>query len=176
MLTAIRIYVYYSSMKTKLPKTAKTAYLYSDGHAIVLHEDNHPKAGRVEWAEAYEKLGPECRFAGRIIFHNINWYGTFALAARSAQVSATAPGVEHGSDNTKRQGIAVGNFSIRLEKDERSALHWLIFPEFISSDITLQPIGHAETFASDVKDGYWGMVKVSKVHRAPVAVQESVAA
>lgn len=158
-------------MKLKIAKTAKTAYLYSDGHAVILHEEDHPKAGRVEWAEVFEKLGPDCRFTGRLVFHNVNWYQTFQFAAQSAVVEASGPSLDQGSENTKRHGYAVGNLSMRPEKSGRGALHWIMIPDLISSDVTIQGKGHDETFASNTDNGFWGLVRIAKIHRAPANVE-----
>ena len=52
-------------MKQKL----HCAYLFADGHAVLVYEKHDRQAGDIRWAEVVEKFGPECRFTGRIVFH-----------------------------------------------------------------------------------------------------------
>lgn len=51
--------------------TLKTAHLYADGHAVLIHERDDKHAGTIKWAEVFELFGPEkCNFNGRLVFQS----------------------------------------------------------------------------------------------------------
>lgn len=163
-------------MKIKLAKTASHAYLFADGHAVVIHKEDHAKAGEVEWAEIFEKLDIHCAFSGRIVFHHLKYDGRFALVCNAYCVRCSEPSVEHGSENTKRHNIRCHHFEIEY-KDGRQNLSWTLMPDLISDGLTYQP-NENEVFA-DIADKYhWCNARISQVHRIPKAepVAEPVAA
>ena len=52
-----------------MKKKLHCAYLFGDGHAVLVYEKRDRQAGDIHWAEVIEKFGPECQFEGRIVFH-----------------------------------------------------------------------------------------------------------
>ncbi len=51
-----------------MKKKLHCAYLFADGHAVLVYEKRDPQAGDIRWAEVVEQFGPECRFTGRVMF------------------------------------------------------------------------------------------------------------
>ena len=150
-------------MKIKVAKTAYCGYIYADGHVVILHRERHPKAGEVEWVEIFEKIDTHCAFEGRIVFHNLGYERKFRLACEAYTLRATVPSVSNGSDNTKKLGIAVGNFAIEFK--DGADLLWSTMPGVLSDGITYQP---------DVNEAFnpewdnwtiWGRSRVGKIHR-----------
>ena len=73
-----------------MKKKLHCAYLFADGHAVLVYEKHDRQAGDIRWAEVVEKFGPECRFKGRIVFH---WgsNGLLNLCRKAVAVRAKAP-------------------------------------------------------------------------------------
>lgn len=145
-------------------KTAYCGYIYADGHAVLLHQESHPKAGEVQWAEIWEKLPVRCDFVGRIVFHNPRHDMRLALAVNAERIRATEPSIDHGSENTKRHNLRVASFEIDVK--DGSYLHWTMLPDLISSGITYQP-ECVETFASLDGKYHWGSTRIDVTHRLP---------
>lgn len=149
--------------RIKLSKTASHGYIYADGHAVIIHKEDHPKAGEVEWAEIWEKIDTHCNFEGRLVFHHPKYDGRLQLALNAYELRCTEPSLEGGSENTKRHNIQVQHFEIG-SKDTRMTLSWTLFPELISDGITYQP--EAKEVFSDLDGKYhWGMTRIDQVHR-----------
>ena len=158
----------------KLPKTAHCAYIYEDGHAVVIHQQRHDKAGDVEWAVVYEKLDIHCQFTGRIVFHHLRYDRLFQEAANAYSLRASTPSVESGSENTKRMGIRVGNLTV--ESKDGKSLYWTLMPDLISNGITYQP--ECKESFSDLEGKYFfGSTRIAEMHRLPAEqTAEQVAA
>lgn len=157
----------------KLPKTAKCAYLYADGHAVIIHQEHHPKAGEVEWVEIYEKLDISCGFEGRLVLHHPSYDKRVELILNAYRVCASEPSVNNGSENTKRRDIRVGSISIEF-KDGKS-LHWSTIPDLLSDGITYQPKCIEPLNVDDCL--FWCGKRVAKLHRVERDEQpEAVAA
>src|SRR5215831_4050565 len=110
-------------MKFKLAKTAYCAYLHSDGHAVIIHQERHPKAGSIQWAEIIEKIDAKCRFTGRIVFHNPYRDHRFRLCLNGAsEIRASLPCHENGSDRTREMGLTICSFTIEFK--DGSELYW----------------------------------------------------
>lgn len=127
----------------KLKPTARTAYLYADGHAVVIHEDRHDEAGPVSWVEIVESLDLHCSFEGRIIFSRIDYDARFALLLSNKvdSVYCQSASADYGSDATKRLGLEIGklSFSGKGLGLPRSELHWYLLSAVLSDGITYQP-------------------------------------
>lgn len=146
----------------KLPKTARCAYLYSDGHAVIVHCEKHPKAGEVEWVEIYERLDVSCGFDGRLVLHHPTYDKRVEMILNAYRVEAKEPSVSVGSDNTKRHDIRVG--SIAIEFKDGKSLYWVTMPDLISDGITYQPQCVEPLNVDDC--AVWCGKRVAKLHRA----------
>lgn len=157
------------SLKIKLGPTAHCAYLYEDGHAIVTHEERHPKAGAVEWAEVYEKVPVQCNFKGRIVFHYPKHDRLFREAIDAYSLTVREASVERGSENSKRKDIAIGH--LEIDYSDGSWLRWTLMPDLISSGITYQPENTEKFSDFDDRDNTycWGHVRINAIHRLPKA-------
>ena len=113
-------------------KTCKVAYLYNDGHMVLVHEKRDKDAGKVEWCTIYENIGIKCRFdkPGRLIIDP----AVIPFVSHASVVCVSPGSVSRGSDNTKKRGIAVETIEFRNGISDRP---WFInnFPDLISSDI-----------------------------------------
>ena len=147
----------------KLAKTAHCGYIYEDGHAVVVHQENHSKAGHVEWVEVYEKIPGHCSFKGRIVFHHMHYDRLFRMAMEAQNIRCSTASTENGSENTKKLGLRIGNLS--LEFKDGGNLYWTLLPDILSNGITYQP-EFTESFNPEWKSGYacWGDKRITKVH------------
>ena len=142
-------------------KTSETAYLYSDGHMVLVHRKRDNDAGYVNWVTIYEKVTCNPHFEGRLIIKD----GALPFVLNATSVRATEASVKGGSDNTKKMGISVG--CITLINGTGKPFFINTMPEIISSDFTYQP-DIFETF-EQVKDAYhWCNYTVKEVYREPV--------
>jgi len=158
------------SKKFKLQSTAYCGYLHSDGHCVIIHEGKHPQAGKVQWVEIIEQLDLHCDFDGRIVFHNCLHDHRFAMLLDGSvdSIRCTVPSTTFGSENTKRLGIAIGYLEFTSRKWNGS-LGWHTMPGVISDGITYQP-ENGEIFANRTDDMFWSGHRISKIHRADMAV------
>lgn len=158
-------------------KTAYCGYLYADGHAVIVHQQEHPKAGSIQWVEIFERVPCKCRFTGRIVFHNMKRDLKFKMAMQASEVRCSAECTENGSDNTRKMGLRVGSFTIEMPNGEE--LYWVRLPDVISDGLTYQPGDqYAETFDPEWgKEKFsWGSSKITMVHRVTADGPASVAA
>lgn len=155
-------------------KQAYCGYLYADGHAVMLWKKNDKDAGEVQFAEVWEKLGPVCHFDGRLVIHNPTLF--FRVVQNAKRVDASEPSLKHGSENTKKMGIAVGYVTVGFSESRYfDSISFSVLDGILSGDFCYQP-NVVETFDGD--KSYWGDVKIAKWHRLPVQTPkvEAVAA
>jgi hypothetical protein len=122
-------------LSEKLLKDVRCGYLYANGKLVLVHETAHPKAGTVEWATIHD-TGIGCAFTGRIVLHRT---GPVRLTLTALRVQATAPAVEHGSENTKRRNIAVGSIALTLGPQCYQDAVYIQIIDGLASDWCYQP-------------------------------------
>lgn len=112
-------------------KTCKTAYLYHDGHLVLVHEKRDKDAGRVEWVTIYENIGIKTYFKepGRLIISK----EVLPFLSVAKRVDVRPKNYNNGSDNTRSRNIAVETISLYNGSDY--GWHISNFPDVISSDI-----------------------------------------
>ena len=85
-------------LKRKEIKSCRVAYLYHDGHMVLVHEKSDRDAGKVEWVTIYENVGIKTYFdnPGRLIidpavlpFLPLLWVNSYVLEALSDKLSFT---------------------------------------------------------------------------------------
>jgi hypothetical protein len=113
----------------------RCGYLYDNGKLVLVHETKHPKAGTVEWVTIHE-TGISCAFKGRII---LSRSGTVRLVLQSVRVSASDISVSNGSENTQRQGIAIGNISLQVGPEGYNDYIYIPMIAGLAGDWTYQP-------------------------------------
>jgi hypothetical protein len=159
-----------AAAKDSSVKTIRSAYLYADGHAVLICEDEF-KGRKIDHVEIIENYGPRCNFHGRVIFSNPDWYCEFDLAKKAEMVDASEASIENGSDHTRSMGIAVGSLKLHFAKGKQ--LHITSMPRIISAPFTYQP-ETVELFDADCT--YWSGMPVTKITRATSKAQELQAA
>ena len=145
-------------------KKLHCAYLFGDGHAVLVYEKHDRQAGDIRWVEVVEKFGPECRFTGRIVFH---WGsdGLLNLCRKAVAVRAKAPTIEADSTRTKELGIPVGTLDIQLGSDARDSVYFHDLEGVLGAPYKYQPEAD-EKFKPEAS--HWSDYRVAKVHRLPV--------
>lgn len=151
-------------------KKLTATYLYADGHAVCCYEKTDRDAGEIRYCEVHEQFTKaHCGFVGRIVIGR--WQeGLSNLMKGALKINVSAPSTELGSENTRKQGIAVGNLSVQTKGGE---LYWTTMPELISPAFNYQP-GNVEVFEPEMM--FWHDLRVAKIHRistAPVAQKEA---
>ena len=157
-------------MKLKILKTAAAGYIYSDGHAVIVHREHHPRVGEVEWVEVFEKIPAAVRFTGRIVFSHPDKDRRFRLAWDAREICASTPSTNHGSENTKKLGLNVGSFSLNFA--DGTDLYWITMPDVIHNGLTYQP-DNRDTFDATWEAGCsrWCGHRINIIHRATVAAE-----
>jgi len=129
-----------------MKKKLHCAYLFADGHAVLVYEKHDRRAGDIRWAELVEQFGPECRFSGRVMFHE----GSSAML------------------NLCRKAVAVRVAHATLEVELHNAQFNPVWHHGLSSVLgapyTYQP-EQDEKF--DPQISRWGDYRVTKVYRSP---------
>jgi hypothetical protein len=114
------------------------AYLYEDGHATACFERYIRDVDKtIRYYKQIDSLGFDCRFKGRIVFHRYGgpaWLRSM-MAAGCTSIYATAPSIDHGSENTKSKGILVGYVTASTKFGDVSQFD---FPGLISGVIHYQ--------------------------------------
>jgi hypothetical protein len=161
-------------MKIKINKSAHCGYLYADGHCVIIHQERHPKGGDIQWAEIFERVDVSCSFKGRIVFHYPNRDLRLKLACNAHTIRSSAPSVDNGSDNTRKQGLEVCSFTIEFK--DGTELYWVRLPNLLSDGLTYQP-DNTETFDPEwnVSKFHWGHVRINKVWRVENAAPVTIA-
>ena len=154
-------------------KKLHCAYLFADGHAVLVFEKRDPQAGDIRWAEVVEQFGPECRFTGRIIFH---WgsTGLLNLCRKAIAVRAKAATLDAGSERTRELGIPVGTLEVQLGDDHLDKVYFHDLSGVLGAPYTYQP-EQDEKFDPDISR--WADRRVAKVHRVkPQRIQATAQA
>jgi hypothetical protein len=121
----------------KILKSASIGYLYGNGKLVIIHRQPHKQAGEVQWASIHDASDVKRDFTGRLVLHS---RGLVRLMLAARCVRAQVPTLENGSENTRRLGIPYGYVSVSLGEDSYSdAVHFALFTNFISCDLTYQP-------------------------------------
>lgn len=139
-------------------KTAKTGYLYEDGHLVLIHSKRDRDAGEVKWATIYEDIGIKCRYSdgGRLILDR----SVLSFLGPATRIEAKAASISRGSENTKRLGISVGSVSF-YNGASYDGWHINLFPDVLASDIQYQ-VGHEGKF--DPKVQTWSIYPVKAIY------------
>ena len=130
-----------------MKKKLHCAYLFADGHAVLVYEKHDRKAGDIRWAEVVEKFGPECRFTGRIMFDRAN--------QRLLNLCRRAVGI--------RAAPATLELQVRQRQLKNVWVHGL--SSVLGVPYTYQPEAD-EQFDPEISR--WANYRVTKVHRLPV--------
>jgi hypothetical protein len=151
------------------------AYLYADGHAVIIYEQTVKLGGTttdIEYAVIHEEYcHAHLGFKGRLCFGRCTAIAMLDLAKRATAIRASVPTTENGSENTKRMGIAIGSLS--FEFSNGGHLYFNSMPDIISGQFTYQP----ETDeAFDPEAMFWGNVKVAEVKRVKDRAANKIAA
>jgi hypothetical protein len=152
-----------------MKKKLSCAYLYADGHSVMVYEKNDRDVGRVQFVEIHERwTDGACSFKGRLIFGRYD-SAMMDLCKKAISIQAHEPSVDGGSDNTKRLGIAYGYLTIYISNDK--ALHFCEMPNLISGSYTYQP-NTAESCPSP-SESHWGNYRIAKFHPAKAELQKA---
>ena len=137
-----------------MKKKLHYAYLFADGHAVLVYEKHHRQAGDTRWAEVVEKFGPKCRFTGCIVLHRGS-SDLLNLCRKAETVRATAATLE-----------------IRLSQGHlhNAWVHGL--SGVLGAPYTYQP-EQDEKFDPEIS--HWADYRVAKVHRLPAKRQPAQA-
>lgn len=142
------------------------AYLYADGHAVILYEQKVKLGGAsqtVEYAVIHEQwTKASLSFKGRLCFSRYGSAAMLDLCKRAVSIKACPPSTENGSENTRKLGLAIGNLSFDFA--DGSYLYFNYMPDLISGQFTYQP-DHTDMFEADRST--WGYVKVAEIKRKP---------
>lgn len=140
-------------------KTCRVAYLYHDGHCILMHAKRDKDAGKVEWVTIYENIGIEVNFdkPGRLIIDPAVL--PFITVAKYIRVSTERAGSEY----TRKHGIQTECIELRSGVVDTP---WFIinFPGMISSDIYFND-NCTSTFKDIASPHTWGMVSIKAIYR-----------
>lgn len=146
-------------MKSGPTKRLQCAYLYADGHAILIYEKQDRDAGRIEFAEVHERFtDAKILFQGRLVFNRFHAEGLLRLAKLADEICATRAKIESGSDRTKELGIAVGSLRFHIGGD----VSFHSMPDILSDGWTYQP-DMLEHFDEGLSR--WGHSPVARIHR-----------
>jgi hypothetical protein len=141
------------------------AYLYADGHAVIVHEQS-VKIGNiettVEFVVIHEKFtDAHLSFKGRISFSRYGSIAMLDLCKRAKHIRASDLSFENGSEASRKLGIAVGNLSFDFPNG--SYLHFTD-SSVISAQYKYQP-DVDETFDPTITE--WGFAKAVQFRMAP---------
>ncbi len=129
-----------------MKKKLNCAYLFADGHAVLVYEKHDRLAGDIRWAEVIEKFGPECRFTGCIVFHRGS-SDLLNLCRKAETVRATAATLEIQLTQGRLHNVWVHGLS-----------------GVVGAPYTCQP-EQDEKFDPEISR--WADYRVTKVHRLP---------
>jgi hypothetical protein len=152
-----------------MKKKLTCAYLYADGHAVILYEKTDRDAGTVEFAEIHERwTDARLDFKGRLCFSRYESAGFMRLAKLAKLIHATEPSTERGSENTRRLGIPVGSLEFNFDAHQYGGdcAHFKSMPSVLSAGYTYQPDTNDKF---DPNESHWGITRVARVHRVKPA-------
>ncbi len=153
-------------------------YLYSDGHAVIIFEQDiklGSKRTTAEYAVIYEKFtDAHLSFSGRICFSRYGSKAMLDLCKRATHIRSSANSVENGSDASRKLGVEVGNLS--FDFPDGSYLHFTD-TSILSAQYKYQP-EVKEAFNPDCTQ--WGPntsveIKLAKRAEKTIASQEIAA-
>jgi hypothetical protein len=140
-------------------KTARSLYLYSDGHAVVCHQKKDKDAGEVRWVTLHESIGVTPLFdcdGGRLI---VTDRAAIAMILACHSVRCNPASLDRGSNRTKERGIAVETIALNFGYGETFFYN---MPGLISCDLVFQT-GIDESW-DDVKSvRHWSIDPVGEV-------------
>jgi hypothetical protein len=148
-------------MARKQNKELKHAYIFSDGHALLVYKIDMPETrlGHVEIVEVVEGFC-HSRFKGRIVIHEP---GMLAALKGATSVRASEPKVENGSPNSKEKNIPFGYLSFNNSFGYGS-FHDI--PGLIGDGYSYQPEeSWEEAFDKREEGGIWNEMRITKIHR-----------
>lgn len=141
-----------------LRRTARTLYLYPDGHAVVVHQRLPGEGG--SWATAHQRVIEHLRIpAGRLIIAREAI--PLVLAARDLRIDRSA-----GTSITKQLGLQAVELSLNLGLG--LAIFHLI-PDVISSDISWQSDAAPEAWEDLHAGEEWGVQDLKHLYPATAA-------
>lgn len=115
-----------------------SAYLYADGHLVVVFEEYVPRKGTLKWVEQWESI-PGLRLyfphgVGRLVMSR---GGALPPILNASEVRCHPPAIENGSTACKEKGLEVAYVDIVDRKSGRG-LTLYDFPGLLSGDIAVQ--------------------------------------
>jgi len=116
----------------------RAAYLYADGHLVVSFERYVRDVDKtIGYYKQVQSIGVSCRFKGRIVFSSYSGvpFLRSALHAGANAITAKMADTVHGSEKTKRAGIAVAYVEAET-KFGTMAVH--SFPDMLNPDMSVQ--------------------------------------
>lgn len=168
-------------------KIPTCAYLYADGHAVVLYEKDVRLGGsvtRLEYCEVFEKYtDAQLQFTGRLVLHRYHAAAYLRMAKIASRIECQVPSIERGSETTKRLGLAYSDLSFTIDgadvsipflKEENRPVFSDSYSSICSNGLTYQP-SNTDKFA-DISGDKWGDAPIVKVHRMPKSEVAQVAA
>jgi hypothetical protein len=139
------------------------AYLYPDGHAVIVYEKHDNDAGEVQFVEIHERFFTHAKFLhfkGRIVCSKL---GLVNLMQDAVAIEATGPRIEDGTQKTIAMGIPVSTLNVQTKG---GTLHFYDLHGLWSGDFTYQPGDtYAETFRPDIlaTTSVWGTHHIARV-------------
>ena len=145
-------------------KTCDCAYLYNDGHFVMVHKKRDKDAGDVQWVTIYENIGIKVSLPDgyRLIIKP----ETLSFIMYASKITGKSASADMGSDNTKRLGIAIESISL-YNGNGYKAWHITNMPDLISADIYLN---HFSSNFSDCLEQpyYWASHSIKHIYRENV--------
>ena len=140
-------------------KTCHVAYLYGDGHLVMVHKKRDRDAGDVYWVTIYESIGIECRFDGRLIIDAC----VLPFLSVASRIEAKEAATDRGSQKTKEMGLPVEAISLYNGSDW--GWHLSNFPGIISSQLSYQA-GETELYSDIQSKYYWAGHSIKATYNA----------
>jgi hypothetical protein len=121
----------------KILRTVRRGYLYGNGKLVLVHSEQHAKAGTVEYCSIHDASSIARHITGRIVLHNC---GAVRLVMNAVRIRAALPTLAGGSPNTQRHGIPYGYVSLTFGPDEyNDTVSFHLFTDLVCGDFTYQP-------------------------------------
>ena len=144
----------------------QSAYLYRDGHVVVVFERNE-LGTRINYVKIAQSIGIGIDGGdfNRVVFHNPAMLVNLSNS-KDTRLAGYVPSVCHGSPNTKAQGILVGYISVNIAGAGSYQIHET---GLISAGITIQnATGQWDSIPETKFDGgmrEWGGYKVVEIYK-----------
>ena len=141
-------------------KTCKTAYLYHDGHLVLVHKKRDKDAGEINWVTMYQSIGIKTYFSkpGRLIIDQ----EVLPFLTVCSRIDVKTADVKRGSDNTRKLNLPVESISLYNGVPEYG-WHISNFPGLISSQIYYNDNDTTE-FDADKEYYSWCHYPVKRVY------------